>query len=200
MLKEVREDAVLDAAEAAFTKYGTRRVTMADIAEIVGMSRPALYLYFNGREDILRCVVKRIHASTLDNVRTALTSHGTLKNQVFAALKARDGAFFDRLLECDRASPWFLDKKQAGLAECLTDADEAYFDLLLHRFQLSGMPTERARTMTRLCIATASGLRMISSTRKSFVTHLRASVEQIFEGVTPSLSEHTIPLVESWTS
>ena len=42
MIQETRETQILDAAEALLTRYGLRRVTMDDVAEAVGLSRPAV--------------------------------------------------------------------------------------------------------------------------------------------------------------
>jgi len=37
-----------------FAEHGFRRTSMAMIAEAVGLSRPALYQYFDNREDVFR--------------------------------------------------------------------------------------------------------------------------------------------------
>lgn len=49
--KEVR---VLEAAKTVFLRHGFRRVTMQDIADEAGISRPALYLIFPNKEEIFK--------------------------------------------------------------------------------------------------------------------------------------------------
>ena len=53
-----KEQKVLNAAWSVFMKYGYKRVTMGDIAEAAGISRPALYLIYNKKEDVFRAVVR----------------------------------------------------------------------------------------------------------------------------------------------
>jgi AcrR family transcriptional regulator len=51
-----RRDKVLKAALSTFLRYGYKRVTMNDIAEAAGISRPALYLVFESKEEIFKSV------------------------------------------------------------------------------------------------------------------------------------------------
>ena len=182
MINDVREDAVLDAAEKAFTMFGARRVTMSDIADSVGMSRPALYLHFKDRQDILQKVVHRIHNSMLAGVRDALIADGSLKNQVYTALKHREGTIYDRSQNCGPV-PWFLDKKHQDLAAIINNADDTYFDLLFNHLADNRISADQAKRLARLCIALAIGLRTMSGNRTAFDYQLKASIEQIFEGV-----------------
>jgi AcrR family transcriptional regulator len=55
-----KEQRVARAAKSVFLKYGYNRVTMSDLAEAAGMSRPALYLVFPKKEDVFRAVVRQI--------------------------------------------------------------------------------------------------------------------------------------------
>ena len=49
--------AVFDAAAEVFAQYGFRRTTMNDIAEAAGISRPALYLMFDNKENLFQDLV-----------------------------------------------------------------------------------------------------------------------------------------------
>ena len=51
---QAKRDAVYDAASAVFAQYGFRRTTMNDIAKSAGISRPALYLMFENKEDLFQ--------------------------------------------------------------------------------------------------------------------------------------------------
>jgi AcrR family transcriptional regulator len=55
-------------------KYGYKRITMGDIAEAAGISRPALYLLFNKKEDVFRSVVRHNSRQRLEEVRQAISS------------------------------------------------------------------------------------------------------------------------------
>lgn len=49
-----RRALILQAAYSTFVIYGFKRATMDDIAQAVGLSRPALYIHFRNKQDIFR--------------------------------------------------------------------------------------------------------------------------------------------------
>jgi AcrR family transcriptional regulator len=51
-MKEIKKNNILTAARSVFLRYGYKRVSMTDIAEAAGVSRPALYLLFRNKEEI----------------------------------------------------------------------------------------------------------------------------------------------------
>jgi AcrR family transcriptional regulator len=51
-VNEAKRRKILTAARSVFVRYGFRRVSMNDIAEEAGVSRPALYVLFKSKEDI----------------------------------------------------------------------------------------------------------------------------------------------------
>ncbi|MGW0040894.1 TetR/AcrR family transcriptional regulator [Rhodococcus sp. NPDC003348] len=59
---------ILDAAEAAFERYGVVKSTMDDIAKEAGVSRPALYRYFRDRDALVSALIaarsRRLFAET----------------------------------------------------------------------------------------------------------------------------------------
>jgi len=63
---------VISAAKAVFLKYGYGRVTMNDLAQAAGISRPALYLIFSKKEEVFRGVVRELARETADEVRQGL--------------------------------------------------------------------------------------------------------------------------------
>jgi len=50
---EVRRNQILDAATAVFARLGFERARMDDIVEASGLSKGALYWYFNSKEEII---------------------------------------------------------------------------------------------------------------------------------------------------
>src|ERR1700687_1320073 len=63
-----RKDLLLNAAAAQFRERGYHNVSLDDIAADVGISGPAMYRHFNGKQDVLAQVIDR----GLDEIRTAL--------------------------------------------------------------------------------------------------------------------------------
>jgi len=65
---------IINAAKGVFLKYGYRRVTMNDLAEAAGMSRPALYLVFPKKEDVFCGVVRELARGISEEVSRGLGS------------------------------------------------------------------------------------------------------------------------------
>lgn len=63
------------AALGVFAEHGFRRTSMAMIAEAVGVSRPALYQYFDNREDVFRAVIADAYNAAADRALEALQEH-----------------------------------------------------------------------------------------------------------------------------
>lgn len=65
---------IINAAKGVFLKYGYRRVTMNDLAEAAGMSRPALYLVFPKKEDVFCGVVREMARGISEEVSRGMES------------------------------------------------------------------------------------------------------------------------------
>ena len=53
------DDALLDAAAELLTRYGLRRWSMDDVAEVAGVGRATLYRRFPSREDLVNATISR---------------------------------------------------------------------------------------------------------------------------------------------
>lgn len=58
--KEVLRQNVLEAAAKLFVQRGFGGTNLQDIADVLGISRPALYYYFKSKEDILASLVEEV--------------------------------------------------------------------------------------------------------------------------------------------
>lgn len=72
--RRVSREAILDAAADRFNAYGFSRTSMEDIARAAGISRAAIYLQFQNKEDIYRANTERVHealgAAALEAIRS----------------------------------------------------------------------------------------------------------------------------------
>jgi AcrR family transcriptional regulator len=71
------DDKVARTVKAAceiFLRYGYARTTMGDIARAAGMSRPALYLLFPGKEQVFEAATMFLAKQRLEDIRLALES------------------------------------------------------------------------------------------------------------------------------
>lgn len=80
-------DEILDAAAAAFIRYGYKRVTMGDIAEGAGLSRPTLYGVFPNKEAVFRAVVTRFHEAAIEEIRERITGVESLAERLEIAFE-----------------------------------------------------------------------------------------------------------------
>jgi AcrR family transcriptional regulator len=98
-----KDAAILQAAFEAFARYGLRRTSMADIAKGAGMSRPALYLRYAGKDDIFNALV-RIHFERSEQaVAKVLAVPGPPRKTLLAAMQAIDGDAVEAMLNSPHA-------------------------------------------------------------------------------------------------
>lgn len=71
-MENLKQIKVLDVARTVFLRYGYKRVTMHDIAEAAGMSRPALYLVFPNKAEVFKAVVKQMATQSLKEIRKGM--------------------------------------------------------------------------------------------------------------------------------
>ena len=74
---EARPGEIVQAALAVFAEKGFAAARLDDIARQAGVSKGALYLYFETKEDLFRAVVREAVAPNLDLVE-AMLAHTTL--------------------------------------------------------------------------------------------------------------------------
>lgn len=92
-----KKDRVLSAALDIFLRYGYKRVTMNDIAEAAGISRPALYLVFESKEEIFRSVYEQWVKGTLAEIERAIGSVKTPEGKLRAAFELWTVLPFERM-------------------------------------------------------------------------------------------------------
>lgn len=90
-----KADRVLAAAHDLFMRYGYTRVTMGDIAREAGMSRPALYLVFPGKEDIFNAVVEAVDRRGRDALMSEITQFADMYAQLCHVCTGWFGRLYD---------------------------------------------------------------------------------------------------------
>ncbi|WP_372965720.1 TetR/AcrR family transcriptional regulator [Marinobacter sp.] len=82
--KQARYDAILDAAEKAFSEKGYDRTSMDDIARTASLSRALLYVYFKDKAAIQMGIMLRAGQSLVNRFKKALSSADTGLAQIRA--------------------------------------------------------------------------------------------------------------------
>jgi AcrR family transcriptional regulator len=104
-----KRERLLSAAKEVFLRYGYKRVSMNDIAEAAGISRPSLYLVFKSKEDIFRGVYRDWTEGTVAEVGRGASAFKTLGEKLRFAFDlwavrafeaARQSAEAEELIGC----------------------------------------------------------------------------------------------------
>jgi AcrR family transcriptional regulator len=82
-----KRDRVLSAARNTFLRYGYKRVTMNDIAEAAGISRPSLYLVFGSKEEIFKGVYEHWVKENLAEIEGKIAPLKTADEKLRAAFE-----------------------------------------------------------------------------------------------------------------
>lgn len=77
-----RERQMLDVAEEVFAERGYGAVSMEEIAERVGLSKPMLYEYFGSKEGLLLAVIGRARAELREATEGAVAAGGTAEDML----------------------------------------------------------------------------------------------------------------------
>lgn len=65
---------ILEVATRLFYEKGYHETTLADIAEVIGFTKPAIYYYYDSKEDLLFEIRDRIVRAALDRVREIIAA------------------------------------------------------------------------------------------------------------------------------
>ena len=95
--RDERIEQVRRAAVAVFGRHGFQGTSMAMIAEQVGVSRPALYQWFDNREDVFRAAMQLVLDHAADAAVAALLEADTVAAALSGWLRRGYGDGYARL-------------------------------------------------------------------------------------------------------
>jgi TetR/AcrR family transcriptional regulator len=84
-----RLDQVTIAALAVFGRYGYQRTSMDLIAKAAGISRPALYQHFSGKDEIFRAAGERIADELISAAESAAATDAPTAERLYRALAVK---------------------------------------------------------------------------------------------------------------
>ena len=84
-----RLDQVTTAALAVFGRYGYQRTSMDLIAKAAGISRPALYQHFSGKDEVFRAAGERIAGELVSAAETAAAEDAPTADRLYRALAVK---------------------------------------------------------------------------------------------------------------
>lgn len=88
---EATYERIMDAAVTVFSSRSLAEVSMADVAEAAGVSRPALYQYVEDKEDLYARMLERVLADAASSAVAALDHSPTVEEALVGFITAAWG-------------------------------------------------------------------------------------------------------------
>jgi len=120
---------LLDAARAVFSRYGFKRASMADIAAEAGVSRPALYLWFRSKQDVLRSLAEQLRELALAGAEAGWKAGASFEANLEATILGKDLELF-RLLHASEHGAEIMAADEKLTAEISRDLERRFRALL----------------------------------------------------------------------
>lgn len=106
--RPVREQQMLEAASNLFGEQGYHAVSMDQIADVVGISKPMLYAYFDSKEGLCAACLKRAGADAINAISASYQPGSTPEQSLWSGFLA----FFQFVKSAP--SSWKLIRSQAS--------------------------------------------------------------------------------------
>ena len=134
-----KREAVYEAAATVFAQYGFRRTTMNDIAQAAGISRPALYLMFDNKENLFQGLAAFRLDQAIEQALGVLAGGVDTNQRIIEALLVFERIFYEPIADSPHGAE-LMDISQSlasesmmkdivrlhsALAKTLSDAEQA---------------------------------------------------------------------------
>lgn len=174
-----KELKIIDAAQKLFFRHGFKRVTMNDIADGAGMSRPALYLVFANKEEIFEAVVRHSGGENLTAMRQGVANIKPAAAQLMFLFEQ----WTVRPFEMIRQSPDARDliESSHGFAKVAMDEVTAGFEQLVREVLAEaagnrGSPQPKPAEIARLLVTAAYGFKVAAASTEDLRGLLRNQI------------------------
>ncbi|WP_394688410.1 TetR/AcrR family transcriptional regulator [Hoeflea sp.] len=132
-----RQQQILDAAIAVFSRYGLRKATMGDIAEQAGISRQTLYARYSNKDEIIAAAMELIAGQVCHEVKEGWGPAQSIGERLDIFLDAAVVRFFDQVRQMPDASDLLIGNGD-GVTGPQVAAEQGKIDLLTGLFDPYG--------------------------------------------------------------
>jgi AcrR family transcriptional regulator len=186
-----KRNLILNAAAECFTRYGFKRTAMDDIAQAAGVSRAALYLLFQNKEDIFRSLSEKLYGEAIARAEVALRSELIFRDRLIAAFEGKDMELVKLVKSFPHGSE-LIDLNHAIGADIFSHAEKQFKALLTQSIQEAEGRGEIALSQVgftpeqcaALLIACSHGVKKSSSGVVEYQQHLQYLVSVFSQGLT----------------
>jgi AcrR family transcriptional regulator len=157
---------VIHAAYDVFFRYGFARTTMGDLAKAAGMSRPALYLVYPGKEEVFQAVVEWLSDQMLETIRSTLKEDWALERKLMHVLEVSVAQGYDEVkANPDAQDLLALDSQMPALERAYAKLQAYLADLLQAAVQASGLKASAA-DVARTLMSAMRGFKLVAADGK----------------------------------
>ena len=160
-MKSEKDLRVLEAAKTVFLRHGFRRVTMQDIADQAGISRPALYLILPNKEEVFKATIQLVTSEIMKAIREGLSARSTVEDKLRFAFEIWSVQTFQLMLNSPDAEDLFYcgqDFASDTLAQ-ITSRFESLLVEILKPLADSVKPVLPAKQIAHLLAASTHGFK-----------------------------------------
>jgi AcrR family transcriptional regulator len=176
--RERRTEEILRASIPLFAERGYRKTSMADIADAVGVSRPALYQYFTDRADLFAAAYVLLLEEATDAALEALAMPVPLDAQLDGYLQRISGDGYAALSATEHGDELLEARHQFAADAAMAAQKRAHKGLRHHLDAASSQQQSRDRAFEILTLSTV-GLKQDHPTPAAYrrrLTFLAAAV------------------------
>lgn len=173
---------VVGAALQAFSRFGYRRASMADIASAAGVSRPSLYLIFPNKVAVFRSLAEMLLADAMSGAEAAWPEGMDVAEGMTAAILAKDLPIHQLLAATPHAAE-ILAEAETLAADLHADSKARFKALVAARLSPrdAGMPVAdgeddeepEAEALARLVANATEGLKHAGLDEATYVADVK---------------------------
>jgi AcrR family transcriptional regulator len=154
-----RRSAVLSSALITFVRFGYRKTSMDEIAQVAHISRPGLYFLFASKEELFRAAVVRGLEEDLAHVERILgESDRPISERLLEAFDRWAGRYIGPM---SRDITSVIDDNPELLGEIVVNMPQRFADLVTSAFMSpgSGLSAETSAALAQTMISTSIGIK-----------------------------------------
>jgi AcrR family transcriptional regulator len=170
---------VVRAAGEIFLRYGFARTTMGDVAKAAGISRPALYLLFPGKEPLFAAATMALAQQRLRDISAAADRCSDLEQRLATACEM----LLISIFELQQSTPDALDMDDLQfpvVRDIYTMFEDYLAALIADDLPVTDWPTSDA---ARVLLYGARGLRKVAASADDYRTLIRLHVALLVRGM-----------------
>jgi TetR/AcrR family transcriptional regulator of autoinduction and epiphytic fitness len=179
LVSDEKRHHILSAALGVFFKYGYKRVSMNEIAEAAGISRPGLYLHFSSKEEVFRAAILQFADGLIEEISKGLHSRKTIEEKVRYAFEVWTVQRFDLTLKSPEAKE-ISDSSYEFAREALDQSYEKLESVLasILKLHVKCSGNKKALSSERMAHILTSAVRGFKLVAKS-ATELRKLIQDL---------------------